>query len=84
MDCKVVWTEPAIDDLREIVIQMESGAQLRFPVARNPRLATGTPKQLAHIKLSPFGIHWPELDEDLSFRGIADGDYGQCRTSASC
>ena len=67
----------------EIVIQMESGTQLRFPAARNPRLAAGTPQQLAHIELSPFGIHWPDLDEDLSFRGIAEGDYGQCRTSAS-
>ncbi len=67
----------------EIVIQMESGVQLRFPVARSPRLATGTPKQLAHIELSPFGIHWPDLDEDLTFRGIAEGDYGQGRTSAS-
>ena len=67
----------------EIVIEMESGAQLRFPVAQNPRLAVGTPEQLAHIVLSPFGIHWPDLDEDLSFRGIAEGDYGQRRTSAS-
>lgn len=67
----------------EIVIEMESGAQLRFPVAHNPRLAAGTPKQLAHIDLSPFGIHLPDLDEDLSFRGIAERDYGQGRTSAS-
>lgn len=61
----------------DIVIEMESGTQLRFPVASNPRLAGGTPEQLANIELSPFGIHWPDLDEDLSFRGIAEGDYGQ-------
>jgi hypothetical protein len=64
----------------KIVIVMESGVELRFPVSENPRLATGTAKQLNHIELSPFGIHWPDLDEDLSFRGIADGDYGQPRT----
>jgi len=40
-------------------------------------------QQLAHVELSPFGIHWPDLDEDLSFRGIADGDYGQGRTGRS-
>ncbi len=61
----------------QIVLEMESGMQLRFPVAPNPRLARGTSEQLANIELSPFGIHWPELDEDLSFRGIAEGDYGQ-------
>ena len=61
----------------EIIISMESGSEIRFPVARNPRLASGTPKQLAHMELSPYGIHWPDLDEDLSFRGILAGDYGQ-------
>ena len=64
----------------EIVILMESGVELRFPVSENPRLAIGTSKQLNHIELSPFGIHWPDLDEDLSFRGIAEGDFGQRRT----
>ena len=64
----------------EIVIVMESGADLRFPVSENSRLAKGTSKQLNHIELSPFGLHWPALDEDLSLRGIAEGDYGQRRT----
>lgn len=63
----------------EILISMQSGAKLRFPVAANPRLASGTPAQLAHMEISPFGLHWPELDEDLSFRGIVDGDFGQHR-----
>jgi len=62
-----------------IVIAMQSGKEFRFPVSDNPRLAGATPEQLNHIELSPFGIHWPELDEDLSFRGIAEGDYGQRR-----
>lgn len=61
----------------EIVILMESGAQMRFPVSANSRLANGTPSQLNHIEISPFGLHWPDLDEDLSLRGIAQGDYGQ-------
>jgi len=60
-----------------IIISMESGAKIRFPVAENPRLARGTAKQLSRIEISPFGIHWPDLDEDLSFRGLLAGDYGQ-------
>ena len=62
-----------------IIITMTSGKELRFPVSENPRLANGTPEQLSNIELSPFGIHWPDLDEDLSFRGIAEGDFGQLR-----
>ena len=63
----------------QIVVRMESGAEIRFPVADNPRLARGTPGQLNHIEISPFGLHWPDLDEDLSFRGLAEGNYGQKR-----
>jgi hypothetical protein len=59
------------------IVSMESGAEIRFAVADNPRLAKGTAEQLGNIEISPFGLHWPELDEDLSFRGLAQGDYGQ-------
>jgi len=61
----------------EIIIVMESGREIRFPVDRNPRLARGTAEQLSNIELSPYGLHWPDLDEDLSFRGLLAGDYGQ-------
>jgi hypothetical protein len=60
-------------------VVLESGATLRFPAAENSRLARGTPEQLNHIDISPFGLHWPELDEDLSIRDIIRGDYGQRR-----
>jgi len=60
-----------------ILIEMDSGVEIRFPVNRNPRLAKGTPAQLNNIEVSPFGLHWPDLDEDLSFRGLFEGDFGQ-------
>ena len=60
-----------------IVVRMEGGLEMRFPVSRNPRLAEGTADQLNNIEISPFGLHWPDLDEDLSFRGIAEGNLGQ-------
>jgi hypothetical protein len=67
----------------QIVISLVRGAKIQFPVAENPRLARGTPEQLNNIELSPFGLHWPDLDDDLSLRGIAQGDYGQSRTRRS-
>jgi uncharacterized protein DUF2442 len=60
-----------------IFVVLQSGAELRFRPSANPRLAGATPAQLNNIELSPFGLHWPDLDEDLSIRGIAQGDYGQ-------
>lgn len=60
-----------------ILVTMESAVEIRFPVAGNPRLSKGAPQQLNNIEVSPFGLHWPDLDEDLSFQGILQGDYGQ-------
>jgi len=62
-----------------IVVRMASGVEIRFPVADNPRLARGTARQLSNIEISPFGLHWPDLDEDLSFHGLLEGDHGQLR-----
>ena len=60
-----------------IHIVMESGLEIRFPISSNSRLSKGTPKQLNNIEVSPFGLHWPDLDEDLSIRGLLDGNFGQ-------
>jgi len=60
---------------------MESDSEIRFPVAKNPRLVRGTAAQLNNIEISPFGLHWPDLNEDLSFRGLAEGDFGQRQTT---
>ena len=41
----------------------QSGGMRRTPNAPRNR-----------IELSPFGVHWPDQDEDLSFRGLLAGD----------
>lgn len=60
-----------------IHVYMESGLELSFPVEGNPRLEGRPHDQLDRIELTPFGLHWPELDEDLSLQGILVGDFGQ-------
>lgn len=59
------------------VIEMASGVVLSFPIKENPRLAAGSADQLKNVEVSPYGLHWPELDEDLSFEGLLRGDFGQ-------
>lgn len=66
-----------------IHVTMESGLELAFPTEGNPRLEGKPRDQLARIEVSPFGIHWPDLDEDLSIRGILAGDFGQRRHDAA-
>jgi Protein of unknown function (DUF2442) len=60
----------------QIVVHFASGLEVRFPVTKSPRLAKGSPSELSHIEISPFGLHWPDLDEDLSFSGILRGQFG--------
>lgn len=62
-----------------ICIRFKSGHELTFPIKGNLRLERGSHEDLNAMELSPFGIHWPKLDEDLSFEGIMRGDYGQSR-----
>jgi len=62
-----------------MIVEMEDGSELRFPITENPSLSCGTDAQLNNVEISPFGLHWPDLDEDLSFAGLKRGDFGQPR-----
>ena len=50
----------------QIVITMASGESFSFPCSAYERLSRASDEQLADIELSPFGLHWPQLDEDLA------------------
>jgi len=60
-----------------IFVQLAGGRVVSFPVSGNPRLQAGRPEQLNRIEISPYGLHWPDLNEDLSTQGILEGRYGQ-------
>jgi len=38
-----------------------------------PRLLTAKPEQRSQFELSPLGIHWEALDEDISIDGLLAG-----------
>lgn len=42
----------------------------KLSFSRWSRLANATPAQRKAFVLSRYGIHWPELDEDLCFEGL--------------
>jgi Protein of unknown function (DUF2442) len=54
----------------EIFVRMESGIEFCFACSAYPRLAAASDEQRANLELSPLGFHWPDLDEDLSIRGL--------------
>jgi hypothetical protein len=60
-----------------IHIEMDDGREVSFPVKGNRRLEGAPHKSLNNIELTYDGLHWPDLDEDLSIEGILRGDHDQ-------
>lgn len=57
-------------DKTRIYLETKTGEQKSMPLKWFPRLHKATKAQREDYELSPFGIHWEELDEDLSFEGF--------------
>ena len=53
--------------------------EIRFPVSLNEKLRNATISQVSNIEIicAGTGLHWPEIDEDLSVTGILEGRFGK-------
>lgn len=66
------------DQLGQVVVELTNGCTFSFP----PRLAQGledaTGDQLAQVEILGlgYGLHWEELDADLSIPGLLAGLFG--------
>ena len=58
-----------------LTVDLKDGRTLSVPLVWYPRLSHATPKERDHWELigEGEGIHWPELDEDLSVEGLLLG-----------
>ncbi len=56
-------------------VDLLDGRTISVPLAWYPRLLHATPEQRANWQIAGggYGIHWPELDEDLSSEGLLRG-----------
>ncbi len=54
-------------------VTLKDGRVIGTPLGWYPRLAQATPEQLENFELWAFGIHWPDLDEDLGIEGMLLG-----------
>ncbi len=52
---------------------LEDGRIITVPIAWYPRLLNATAAQRLKFELSPAGIHWDEIDEDISVEGMLIG-----------
>lgn len=58
-----------------LAVELSDGRTLSVPLDWYPRLRLGSPKERQNWELigEGDGIHWPDLDEDLSVEGLLAG-----------
>jgi len=61
-----------------IVIELANGASFAFPPSLAQGLSDALPSELADIEITPMGVglHWPQLDADLTVEGLLAGVFG--------
>src|SRR2546422_6562992 len=75
----VVSSEAVVQDVQvtddEIIAKLSDGRVISVPLAWSWRLSEATPAQRANWELigDGHGVHWPDIDEDLSAEGMLHG-----------
>lgn len=54
-------------------VDLTDGRTIGVPLAWFPRLLNATPAQRGTIELTRIGLHWDEIDEDISIAGLLAG-----------
>jgi hypothetical protein len=58
-----------------LVVDLMDGRTISVPLTWYPKLLKASPKERFHWEIcgGGYGIHWPEIDEDLSVEGLLRG-----------
>ncbi|NJN16644.1 MAG: DUF2442 domain-containing protein [Oscillochloris sp.] len=58
-----------------LTVDLDDGRTIAVPIGWYPRLAYGTPAERAHVQIAGagYGLHWPDLDEDIGVEGLLLG-----------
>ena len=79
--------EPLAVDVRVedilLRVSLDDGREIAVPVEWFPRLRDASPSDRANWRLIGLGegIHWPDIDEDISVRGLLAGNRHQSRAA---
>jgi len=61
----------------DLIVELMDGRTIATPLVWFPRLSKATKKELSNWELlgDGEGIHWPDIDEDLSIAGLLVGTH---------
>ena len=59
-------------------VSLDDGRTITVPLAWYPRLLGASREQLEAYELSPSGVHWDDIDEDIAVEGMMTprADFG--------
>ena len=76
----VIPDEPFLTPAKSVVVTEHQltvcwadGRTLSVPLAWYPRLVHGTPAERSNVEIGYYGIHWPDLEDDISYKGLLLG-----------
>ena len=61
----------------DLIVSLVDGRKVTIPLVWYSRLSNATKHQLENYEIlgDGEGIHWPEIDEDLSVAGLLRGEH---------
>ena len=62
------WCDPTM-----LHVRLADSRVVSTPLWWYPRLLEASAAQRNNVELMRDGVHWPDVDEDLSIRGMLDG-----------
>lgn len=65
-------TDIRFDDA-QMWVTLDDGRTLGVPLVWFPRLARASATEREAVTISPMGLHWEALDEDISIAGLLAG-----------
>jgi len=68
-----ISAEKVTFDDAQMWVSLSDGRVVGVPLAWFPRLMEASPEARADVTISPFGLHWEALDEDVSIEGLLAG-----------
>ena len=68
-----ISAEKVTFDDAQMWVSLSDGRVVGVPLAWFPRLMEASPEARAAVTISPFGLHWEALDEDVSIEGLLAG-----------
>lgn len=89
MSISMVEVEPLAQEIRvtndELIVSLIDGRTISVPLVWFPRLLHATAEQRSHFEIlgDGEGMHWPDIDEDVSVAGLLRGVRAPCSKSQS-